>query len=39
MLVSFGQDQHIEDFAFGIDGSPEIDNATANPQIDFVTVV
>ena len=36
MLVSFGLDKHIKNLAFGVDGSPEIDNATANPQINFV---
>ena len=36
MLVSLGLDQHIEDLAFGVEGSPEIDHAATNPQIDFL---
>src|SRR5450631_1411596 len=36
MLVSLGLDQHIEDFAFSIDGASQIDHAASNFQIDFV---
>jgi hypothetical protein len=34
--VSFGLDQHIEDLASGIDGSPQIDHAASNLQIGFI---
>jgi hypothetical protein len=33
-----GLDQHIEHFAFGIDGAPKIDHAAIDYQIDFVQV-
>jgi hypothetical protein len=36
MLVSLGLDQHIEDFALGVDGAPQIDYAAGDFQIDFV---
>ena len=36
VLVSFGLDQHIEDFAFGVDGAPQIDHAARDFQIDFI---
>jgi hypothetical protein len=36
MLVSLGLDQHIEDLAFGVDGSPQIDQTAADFQIGFV---
>ena len=36
MLVSPGLDQHIEDFAFGVNGSPQIGHAASDFQIDFV---
>ena len=35
-FVSPGLDQHIEDFALGIDGAPKIDHAAIDFQIDFV---
>jgi len=36
VLVSLGLDQHIEDFAFGVDRPPEIDPASVVFQIDLV---
>src|SRR5450432_4627195 len=36
MLVSLGLDQHIEDFAFGVDGAPQIDHAASDIQINFI---
>ena len=33
MLVSLGLDQHIEDFALGVDGAPQIDHAASDLQI------
>src|SRR5450432_2360499 len=36
MLVSLGLDQHIEDFAFGVDGAPQIEHAASDLQIDHV---
>ena len=36
MLVSLGLDQHIEDLAFGIDGTPEIHHPAFNFQINLV---
>jgi hypothetical protein len=36
MLVSLGLDQHIEDLAFGIDGSPKLDHAAVDFEINFV---
>jgi hypothetical protein len=36
MLVSLGLHPHIEDFAFGADGSPQIDHAASDFQIDFI---
>jgi hypothetical protein len=35
-LVPPGLDQHIEDLALGIHGTPEVDQATINLEIDFV---
>ena len=35
-LVSPGLDQHIEHFALGVDGAPQIDHAAIDFQIDFV---
>ena len=29
-------DQHVEDFALGVDGAPQIDHAAIDFQIDFV---
>jgi len=31
-------DQDVEDFPLGVDRSPKIDHAAANPQINFVKV-
>jgi hypothetical protein len=39
MLVSLGLDQHVEDLALGIDGSPQIDHATIDFQIDFIQML
>ncbi len=36
MLVSLGLDQHIEDLAFGVDGSPKVDHTAVDFQIDLV---
>jgi hypothetical protein len=36
VLVSLGLDQHIEDFAFGVDGSPKLDHSAVDFQIDLV---
>ena len=36
VLVSLGLDQHIEDFAFGVDGSPKVDRSAVDFQIDLV---
>ena len=36
MLVAFRLDQHIEDLAFGIDGAPQVDQASANLEIDLI---
>jgi hypothetical protein len=33
---SFSLDQHVEDLAFGVDGSPQVDHAAVDFQIDFV---
>jgi hypothetical protein len=35
-FVPPGLDQHIKDFALGIHGSPEVDQATIDLEIDFV---
>jgi Glutamine synthetase, beta-Grasp domain len=35
-LVPFRLDQHIEDFALGVDGSPQVDHAAIDFQIDLV---
>ena len=35
-LVASGLDQHIEDLALGVDGSPQIDQATIDLEIDFI---
>ena len=35
-LVPPGLDQHVEDFALGVDGAPQIDHAAIDFQIDFV---
>jgi hypothetical protein len=35
MLVSLGLDQHIEDFALGVDGAPQIDHAAGDFQIEL----
>ncbi len=35
-LVSLGLDQHIEDLAFGVDGSPKVDRSAVDFQIDLV---
>jgi hypothetical protein len=37
-LVSHGLDQHIKDFAFGVDGPPKVDHSTVDFQIDLVEV-
>src|SRR5208283_3993564 len=34
MLVSLGLDQHIEDLAFGVDGSPKVDHSAIDVQIE-----
>jgi hypothetical protein len=39
MLVSLGLDQHAEDLALGIDGSPQIDHATIDFQVDLVQML
>ena len=36
VLVPFRLDQHVEDLAFGVDGSPQVDHAAVDFQIDFV---
>jgi len=36
MLVSLRLHQHIEDFAFGADGSSQTDHAASDFQIDFI---
>jgi hypothetical protein len=38
VLVSLGLDQHIEDLAFGVDGSPKVDHSAVDFQIDLVEV-
>jgi hypothetical protein len=35
-LVPPGLDQHIKNFTLGIDGTPEVDQATIDLEIDFV---
>ena len=35
-LFLFALDQHVEDFALGVDGAPQIDHAAIDFQIDFV---
>ncbi len=35
-LVPTGLDQHIKNFALGIHGAPEVDQATTDLEIDFV---
>ena len=35
-LVPPGLDQHIKNFALGVDGTPEVDQATVDLEIDFV---
>src|SRR5208283_4091104 len=34
VLISLGLDQHIEDLAFGVDSSPEVDHSAADFQIE-----
>ena len=36
VLVSLGLDQHIEDLAFSVDGSPKVDHSAVDFQIDLV---
>ena len=36
VLISLGLDQHIEDLAFGVDSSPEVDHSAVDFQIDLV---
>ena len=36
LLVPPGLDQHIKNFALGIHGTPEVDQATIDLEIDFV---
>ena len=36
MLISLGLDQHIEDFALGVDGAPQMDHSAGDFQIDFI---
>src|SRR5512139_2171595 len=36
MLVPFGLDQHIEDLAFGIDGTPQVDHAAIDLEKDLI---
>ena len=36
VLVSLGLDQHIENLALRVDGSPEVDHSAVNFQIDLV---
>ena len=36
MSVWSGLDQHIKNFALGIHGAPEVDQATTDLEIDFV---
>jgi hypothetical protein len=38
-LVPFRLDQHIEDLALGVDGSPQIDHAAIDFQIDLVEML
>src|ERR1700686_2509302 len=35
-FVPFRLDQHVEDLALGVDGAPEVDQATIDLEIDFV---
>ena len=35
-FVPTALDQHVEHFALGVDGAPEVDHATFDPEIDFV---
>ena len=35
-LVASGLDQHVKNFALGIHGAPEVDQATIDLEIDFV---
>src|SRR5208283_5556173 len=35
-LVASGLDQHVEDFALGIHGAPEVDQATSDLEMDFI---
>jgi hypothetical protein len=35
-LVASGLDQHVEDFALGIHGAPEVDQATIDLEIDLI---
>jgi hypothetical protein len=37
-FVSHGLDQHIKDFAFGVDGPPKVNHSTVDFQIDLVEV-
>ena len=38
LLVPPGLDQHIKNFALGIQGTPEVDQATIDLEIDFVEI-
>ena len=38
-LVPPGLDQHIKNFALGIHGAPEVDQATIDLEIDFVEML
>ena len=38
-FVPFRLDQHIEDLALGVDGSPKIDHVAIDFQIDFVEML
>jgi hypothetical protein len=39
VLVSLGLDQHIEDFALGVDDAPQIDHSAGDFQIDFIQML
>ena len=38
MLISFGLDQHVEDLALSVDGSPDVDHPPIDFQIVFVSI-
>ena len=36
MLVAFRLDQHVEDLALGVDGTPQVDHAAIDLEIDLI---